>query len=534
MADREARTVSSPKAILALDQGTTSSRAVVFAHDGSILGMAQHEFPQYFPQPGWVEHDPEEIWASQLKAGRDAIAAAGLTADRLAAVGIANQRETALLWDADSGKSLGNAIVWQCRRTAERCDQLREEGWDPAIREKTGLRLDPYFSATKLEWLLSARAESGTLLDQGRLRGGTVDSFLVWRLTGGRSFVTDYGNASRTMLFGLRSLDWDDDLLRVFGVPREILARPVPSSAWLGETDPAWFGSPLPIAGLAGDQQAALFGQGCLQSGDAKNTYGTGCFVLLNTGAEPVASQHGLLSTVAWGLGAAGSQASDARLARGSGRAMVDASRCMPDDVEVTYALEGSVFVAGAAVQWLRDELGLIEAAADIGPLAAQVPDNGGLYFVPALTGLGAPYWDAHARGLLVGMTRGTGRAHLARATEEAICFQVRAVLDAMTHDAGSALSSLKADGGATGDDFLLQLQADLLGVPVERPRVRESTALGAAALAGRAVGFWSREDIGGLAGADRVFRPSMTDSERERLYREWRRAAQRALGWAG
>jgi glycerol kinase len=500
--------------VLALDQGTTSSRAVVFGRDGTVLGKAQYEVHQHYPQPGWVEHDPEEIWTGQLKAGRDALAIAGVEAEQLAAIGIANQRETSLLWDCETGTALGNAIVWQCRRTAERCDQLRRSGWDPRIREKTGLRLDPYFSATKLEWLLSARADARWLMAQGRLRAGTVDSFLMWRLTRGRSFVTDYSNASRTMLFGLRSLDWDDELLKVFGVPREILPQPCLSSAVLGVSDPQWFGAAVPIAGLAGDQQAALFGQDCLKAGDTKNTYGTGCFLLMNVGTQPVTSRHGLLSTVAWGLSAG--------VAAGAAAG-----------AQVTYALEGSVFVAGAAVQWLRDEMGLIEAAADIGPLATQVPDNGGLYFVPAMAGLGAPYWDPYARGLLVGITRGTGRAHLARATEESICLQTRAVLDAMTQDTGGALSSLRADGGATGDDFLLQLQADLLGVRVERSRVKETTALGAAALAGLAVGFWSRDDISALAGADQTFLPSMSSSERERLYREWQRAAERALGWA-
>ncbi len=525
--------MKSSMAILALDQGTTSSRAVVFGRDGTMLGMAQHEFQQHYPQPGWVEHDPDEIWQTQLKAGREAIARAGLEAGQLAAVGIANQRETTLLWDSDSGAPLGNAIVWQCRRTAERCDQLRKSGWDERIREKTGLRLDPYFSATKLEWLLSAHPEARTLLARGRLRAGTVDSFLVWRLTGRRSFVTDYSNASRTMLFGLRSLDWDEELLGVFGVPREILPTPCLSSAMLGVTDPSWFGAAVPITGLVGDQQATLFGQGCLEPGDTKNTYGTGCFLLRNVGTLPVASKNGLLSTIAWGL----SYPADRQAA-------VDGRPTLPRDPAarggliqgeaVTYALEGSVFVAGAAVQWLRDGLGVIDKAADIGPLAAQAADNAGLYFVPALTGLGAPYWDPYARGLLVGITRGTTRAHVARATEEAICYQTRAVLDAMKEDAGAGLSHLRVDGGATGDDFLLQLQADLLGITVERARVRETTALGAAALAGLAVGFWSRQEVALLAGTDRTFTPRLSDTERERLYGEWRRAAERALGWAG
>ena len=527
------------KAILALDQGTSSSRAIVFGRDGSVLGSAQREFAQQFPRPGWVEHDPEAIWRSQMEACLLAMERSGIDAADLAALGVTNQRETCLLWDADTGEALGNAIVWQCRRTAERCDELRRHGWEPLIRERTGLRLDPYFSATKLEWLLQARPDAHGLAARGRLRAGTIDSFLVWRLTDGRTHVTDYSNASRTMLFGLRSLDWDDELLRLFGVPRHILPRPCASSALLGHTDPRWFGASIPIAGMAGDQQAALFGHACLGVGDAKNTYGTGCFLLMNSGPRPVASAHGLLTTVAWGLGGVGAvegaEAGGTRGARegadggsgGAGAGMADAT------CEVTYALEGSVFVGGAAVQWLRDGLGLITASEQVGPLAAQVPDNGGLYFVPALAGLGAPYWDPYARGLLVGITRGTTSAHLARATEEAICYQTRAVLEAMAADAGVTLDSLRVDGGATGDDLLLQLQADLLGIPVERPRVQETTALGAAALAGLAVGFWSRDDLTGLAGTERVFRPSMAEAERERLYHQWRRAAERALRWA-
>lgn len=491
---------------MALDQGTTSSRAIVFGRDGAVLGAAQEAFPQHYPEPGWVEHDPEDIWGSQLRSCRLALERSGLEAADLAAIGIANQRETVLLWDAETGASLGNAIVWQCRRTADRCAALERAGFGPTIEARTGLRLDPYFSATKIEWLLANRRGASELLAKGRLRAGTIDSFLVWRLTGGRHHVTDHSNASRTMLLDLHSLEWADDLLDLFGVPGRILPQLRPSSAVIGPTDPSWLGAAVPIAGMAGDQQAALFGQGALTPGDSKNTYGTGCFLLMNVGPRPVRPQNGLLSTVAWTLG--------------------------PNADEVSYALEGSVFMAGGAVQWLRDALGLIETPSDIGPLAARAPDNGGVYFVPALTGLGAPYWDPYARGLLIGLTRGTAREHIARAAEEAICFQTRAVLDAMNRTSGVEVAGLRADGGAAGDDFLLQLQADVLGIPVVRPRVRETTALGAAALAGLAVGFWSREDIAGLAGTDRSFAPRMVLAERQGLYREWERAVERASRW--
>jgi glycerol kinase len=500
------RTDIKHKAIMALDQGTTSSRAIVFAHDGTVLGAAKEEFPQHYPEPGWVEHDPEDIWGTQLRSCRLALEEAGLEAADLAAIGIANQRETVLLWDAETGASLGNAIVWQCRRTADRCAELERAGFGPTVEARTGLRLDPYFSATKIEWLLAHRPGAAKLLATGRLRAGTIDSFLVWRLTGGRHHVTDYSNASRTMLLDLRSLEWADDLLDLFGVPGQILPGLCSSSAVIGPTEPKWLGAAVPIAGLAGDQQAALFGQGALAPGDAKNTYGTGCFLLMNVGSQPVRPQNGLLSTVAWALG--------------------------PAAGEVAYALEGSVFMAGGAVQWLCDALGLIKAPAEIGPLAAQAPDNGGVYFVPALTGLGAPYWDPYARGLLIGLTRGTAREHLARATEEAICFQTRAVLDAMIRTSGFEVAGLRADGAAAGDDFLLQLQADILGIPVVRPRLRETTALGAAALAGLAVGFWSRENIAGLVGIDRSFTPRMAADERQSLYRQWERAVERASRW--
>jgi glycerol kinase len=491
---------------MALDQGTTSSRAIVFDHEGAVLGTAQEEFAQHYPEPGWVEHDPEQIWRTQLRSCRLALERAGLEATDLAAIGIANQRETVLLWDAETGASLGNAIVWQCRRTADRCLELKRAGFEAAIEARTGLRLDPYFSATKIEWLLAHRQGASELLAKGRLRIGTIDSFLVWRLTGGRYHVTDHSNASRTMLLDLRSLEWADDLLDLFGVPSRILPQLCSSSGVIGLTDPSILGAAVPIAGLAGDQQAALFGQGALTPGDSKNTYGTGCFLLVNVGPQPIRPEHGLLSTVAWTLGPGAGQA--------------------------TYALEGSVFMAGGAVRWLCDALGLVDTPSDIGALAARAPDNGGVYFVPALTGLGAPYWDPYARGLLIGLTRGAMREHLARAVEEAICFQTRAVLDAMGQASGIEPSGLRADGGAAGDDFLLQLQADILGVPVVRPRLRETTALGAAALAGLAVDFWSGAEIADLAGTDRSFAPRMALEERQRLYHQWGRAVERASRW--
>jgi glycerol kinase len=453
-----------------------------------------------------VEHDPEDIWSTQMDAAREALAASGLRAEQLAAVGVANQRETVLLWDTETGNALGHAIVWQCRRTTERCEALRQAGYESMIRGKTGLRLDPYFSASKVEWLLKAHPEAAPLLREGRLRAGTIDSFLVWRLTGGNRHVTDFTNASRTMLFNLETLDWDPELLRLFGVPREILADPVPSAGLVGVTEPSWLGAPVPITGLAGDQQAALFAQACFAPGDVKNTYGTGCFLLMNAGDRPLPSRNNLLATVAWGLG--------------------------PGRERVTYALEGSVFAAGAAVQWLRDGLGIIQASPEVQTLAATVPDNGGIYFVPALTGLGAPFWDPDARGMLIGITRGTTRGHVARATEEAIGCQTRAVVEAMEADCGTATPALKVDGGAARDDLLMQLQADLLGIPVCRHRLLESTAFGAAALAGVAVGFWSLDDVAKLGRAEETFEPRMSSVDRDRLYTEWSRAAGRSLGW--
>jgi glycerol kinase len=526
------------KGIMALDQGTTSSRAVIFGPDGAILASAQETFSQHYPEPGWVEHDPEDIWATQLRCCRLALERSGLRAADLAAIGIANQRETVLLWDADSGSPLGNAIVWQCRRTAGRCAELEAAGWGDRVRALTGLRLDPYFSATKLEWLLANRLGARDLLRRGRLRAGTIDSFLVWRLTGGRSHVTDFSNASRTMLLDLERLEWSGELLDLFGLPASVLPELRPSSGIVGATDPSIFGVALPIAGIAGDQQAALFGHGGLEAGDSKNTYGTGCFLLVNTGDRPAAPENGLLSTVAWVLDAPGLPAepvmgATALATGGKTGATTDAAPDSRAARHVRYALEGSVFTAGAAVQWLRDGLGLLDEAVEVGPLAARVPDSGDVYFVPALTGLGAPYWDPYARGMLIGLTRGTTREHVARAAEEAICFQTVAVLEALSRTAAVEIESLRVDGGGAGDDFLLQLQADLADVQVVRPRISEITALGAAALAGVAVGYWSEVEVAGLAGVDRLFEPRMSPDERLTRRARWEQAVERARGWA-
>ncbi|MFN2226204.1 MAG: glycerol kinase GlpK, partial [Anaerolineae bacterium] len=419
--------------VLALDQGTTSSRAILFNHQGEIVSTAQQEFPQIYPQPGWVEHDPEAIWDSQLTTARQAIEKAGVSAAQLAAIGITNQRETTVVWDRETGAPLHNAIVWQCRRTAPMCDELRRQGWAEPIRHKTGLVVDAYFSGTKLAWLLREVPGLRQKAEKGQALFGTIDSFLLWRLSGGRLHLTDVSNASRTMLFNVHELDWDDEILAELGIPRAMLPQVRPSSAVYGRTGVDVLGAEVPLAGAAGDQQAALFGQTCYRPGEAKNTYGTGCFLLLNTGGQAVDSERGLLTTIAWQLGA---------------------------DGPVTYALEGSVFVAGAAIQWLRDGLGIIAHAAESEDLAAQVPDTGGVYFVPAFVGLGAPYWDAYARGTIVGMTRGTDRRHLARAALEAICYQSRDLLEAMAADSGIRLQALRADGGAAANDLLMQLQA--------------------------------------------------------------------------
>ncbi len=491
--------------IMALDQGTTSSRAIVFDHSGAPVSVAQQEFPQIYPQPGWVEHDPEAIWESQLNVAKQALEKSGINASDVAAIGVTNQRETTILWDRETGKPVYNAIVWQCRRTAPLCEELKAEGFDKTIREKTGLVTDPYFSGTKLAWLLENVPGVRERAEAGKLAFGTVDCFLIWRLSGGRLHVTDVSNASRTMLFNIHTLDWDDEILARLGIPRAVLPDVKPSSAVYGETDPDLFGTAIPIAGAAGDQQAATFGQACYRPGMTKNTYGTGCFMLMNTGERAVPSESGLLTTINWQLG----------------------------DSHVIYALEGSVFIAGAAVQWLRDGLGIIKTSAQVEELAGEVEDTGGVYLVPAFVGLGAPYWDAFARGTIVGMTRGTTAAHIARATLEAIAYQTRDVLAAMERDSGLKLNTLRVDGGAAKNDLLMQFQADILGVPVQRPAVTETTALGAAYLAGLAVGFWSSTDeIAGQWALEREFAPTMSESTRERLYSGWLRAVERARGW--
>jgi glycerol kinase len=491
--------------VLAIDQGTTSSRAIAFDHSGRPVASSQREFEQRYPAPGHVTHDPEAIWDSQLAVAREAVAQAG-GADRIAAIGVTNQRETTVVWDRSTGRPVADAIVWQSRITAPFCERLRADGHEPLFRARTGLPLDAYFSGPKVRHILDARPGLRARAERGELAFGTVDSFLIWRLTGGRVHATDVSNASRTLLFDIHRLGWDDELLDIVGVPRAMLPEVRPTSGSFGQTEPSLFGRPIPIAAAAGDQQAATFGQACFEPGQAKNTYGTGAFLLRNTGGEAVDSAHGLLTTVAWQLGAG---------------------------QPATYALEGSVFVAGAAVQWIRDGLRAIGAAADIEALAAGVDDTGGVYLVPAFVGLGAPYWDPNARGALVGLSRGTGLPQIARATIESIAYQVRDVLDAMDADAGAGSQALRVDGGAAANDTLLQFQADVLGVPVERPVVAETTALGAAYLAGLAVGLWrDPADVAANWALDRRFEPRMDPTRRERLLRGWHRAVERSLGW--
>ncbi|HYF92951.1 MAG TPA: glycerol kinase GlpK [Symbiobacteriaceae bacterium] len=490
--------------VLALDQGTTSSRALLFNQGGAVVAVSQQEFKQHYPQPGWVEHDAEEIWFTQLAVARDVLVRAGATWQEIAAIGITNQRETTVVWDKATGRPISPAIVWQCRRTADLCRDLRQAGWEQPVREKTGLVVDAYFSGTKAKWILDHVPGARERAARGEILFGTIDCWLLWKLSGGRVHATDYSNASRTMLFNIHELKWDDEILREFGIPAAMLPRVMPSSGIFGETAPDLFGGPIPLAGVAGDQQAALFGQACFSSGMAKNTYGTGCFLLLNTGRQPVASSQGLLTTIAWGV-----------------------------DGQVEYALEGSVFIAGAAIQWLRDELGIIKEAAETEALAAGISDTGGVYLVPAFVGLGAPYWDAYARGTLVGMTRGTGRAQLARAALEAIAYQTRDVLDAMIRDSGLDLQSLRVDGGAARNSFLLQFQADILARPVQRPVNVETTAMGAAYLAGLATGVWqSRSELQRRWTASQAFDPTMEEARRTQLYAGWKRAVERARGW--
>lgn len=490
--------------ILALDQGTTSSRAIVFDHSGSIHASAQKEFQQIFPNAGWVEHDPKEIWSSQLEVARAALRAANLTGGDIAAIGITNQRETTLLWDRRTGEPVYNAIVWQDRRTSGYCDSLKQAGHEQLIRDKAGLVIDAYFSGSKLRWLLDNVPGARERAARGELAFGTIDSWLIWNLTGGALHMTDPSNASRTMLFNITTGDWDDDLLRTLDIPREVLPNVRSSSEVYGNTTDELFGTPLPLAGVAGDQQSALFGQNCFARGLAKNTYGTGCFMLMNIGAQPTPSKHKLLTTVAWKAG---------------GR--------------MSYALEGSVFIGGAVVQWLRDGLGMIKSSAEIEALASRVPDSGGVYLVPAFAGLGAPHWDQYARGTITGLTRGTTSAHLARAALEGIAFQVADVLDVMREDSGIAVHELRVDGGASANDLLMQFQADMLGVPVVRPKVLETTALGAAYLAGLAVGFWKdQHDVHAAWKLDRTFDPKMSKDEVIHRRSRWAEALNRARDW--
>jgi len=490
------------KYILALDQGTTSSRAIVFDRQGAIVAVAQQEFRQIFPRPGWVEHDANEIWATQSQVATAALAKAQLTAGDIAAIGITNQRETTVVWDRATGKPICHAIVWQDRRTAGACDRLKKAGKAALIRRKTGLVVDAYFSGTKLQWILQNIPGAKARAARGELAFGTVDAWLVWNLTGGRVHVTDVSNASRTMLFNLKTCDWDDDLLTLFGIPRSILPSVRGSSEVYGETH--LLGAAIPIAGIAGDQQAALFGQVCTKPGMVKNTYGTGCFMLMNTGPQPIVSKNNLLTTVAWRI---------------NGR--------------TEYALEGSIFIAGAVVQWLRDGLGIIKSSDEVEALAAQVPDTGGAYLVPAFAGLGAPHWDQYARGLVAGLTRGTTAAHLARAALEGIAYQVHDVLHAMQSDSGIKLRELRVDGGACANNLLMQFQADLLGVPVVRPKIAETTALGAAYLAGLAVGYWKDQtEIAVQWQADRRFGPAMKPAARKKLLAGWNKALVRAQKW--
>jgi glycerol kinase len=490
--------------VLALDQGTTSSRAILFNHDGQVFTARNQEFPQHYPKPGWVEHDPEDIWNSQMAVTRKIVSDQNFTARNIAAIGIANQRETTIVWDRHTGQPIYNAIVWQDRRTASYCDQLRREGWERPVREKTGLVIDAYFSGTKVHWILNNVEGAKERAKRGQLLFGTVDTFLIWRLTGGRVHVTDYSNAARTMLFNIHTCQWDEDLLRELGVPPAMIPEARSSSEIYGETEAEFFGSPVKIAGDAGDQQAATFGQACFKPGMVKNTYGTGNFMLMNTGTEPCVSKSGLLTTIAWGI-----------------------------DNTVIYALEGSVFITGAAIQWLRDELKIIGTAAESEALARSVPNTGNVYFVPAFVGLGAPYWDQYARGTIVGLTRGSGRAHIVRAALEAVAYQSRDVLEAMRSDSGLNIPHLRVDGGMVSNDFLMQFQADVTNTTVERPVVSETTALGAAYLAGLAVGYWeSQMEIEQKWAMDRAFIPQMDQEERERLYANWKRAVERAKGW--
>ena len=493
------------KYIMAIDAGTTSNRAILFDRSGKICSMAQKEFTQYYPEPGWVEHDASEIWFTQLGVCVDALAKAGVSADSIAAIGITNQRETTIVWDKNTGNPICNAIVWQCRRTSEYCDSLVERGLTDMIREKTGLIIDAYFSATKLHWILENVPGARERAEAGQLLFGTVETWLIWKLTKGAVHATDYSNAARTMMFNINTLEWDDDILRELDIPKCMLPTPMPNSCVYGMTDASFFGGEIPISGAAGDQQAALFGQTCFEKGEAKNTYGTGCFLLMNTGDKPIRSENGLVTTIAWGI-----------------------------DGKVTYALEGSIFVAGAAIQWLRDELHLIDSAAESERLAEVVDDTAGCYVVPAFTGLGAPYWDQYARGVIVGLTRGVNKNHIVRATLESIAYSTHEVLSAMEADSGIKLSSLKVDGGASANNLLMQIQSDIAATTVIRPSCIETTAMGAAYLAGLAVGYWNdHADVLSNWQKDKEFAPQITDIDRQERLRGWKKAVKCAQGWA-
>lgn len=493
------------KYVMALDAGTTSNRCILFNEKGEMCSVAQKEFTQFFPKPGWVEHDADEIWATQYEVAKQAMENVGATAADIAAIGITNQRETTIVWDKATGEPVHHAIVWQCRRTAEYCDSLKDKGLVDKIREKTGLVIDAYFSGTKIRWILENVPGARQRAEAGELLFGTVETWLIWKLTKGKVHVTDYSNASRTMLFNINTLQWDDEILAELNIPKCMLPEAKPSSCVYGEADPSLFGGPIKIGGAAGDQQAALFGQTCYKAGEAKNTYGTGCFLLMNTGEKPIFSKNGLVTTIAWGL-----------------------------DGKVNYALEGSVFVAGASIQWLRDQLRVVDTAPDSEYMATRVKDTAGCYVVPAFTGLGAPYWDQYARGVIVGLTRGCNKYHIVRATVESLAYQVNDVLQAMKADSGIDLAALNVDGGASANNFLMQTQADISGCPVNRPSCVETTAMGAAYLAGIAVGYWKdKEDVIANTSLDRTFTPAISAEERETKIKGWKKAVKCSFGWA-
>ena len=493
------------KYVMALDAGTTSNRCILFNEKGEMCSVAQKEFTQFFPKPGWVEHDADEIWATQYEVAKQAMENVGATAADIAAIGITNQRETTIVWDKATGEPVHHAIVWQCRRTAEYCDSLKDKGLVDKIREKTGLVIDAYFSGTKIRWILENVPGARQRAEAGELLFGTVETWLIWKLTKGKVHVTDYSNASRIMLFNINTLQWDDEILAELNIPKCMLPEAKPSSCVYGEADPSLFGGPIKIGGAAGDQQAALFGQTCYKAGEAKNTYGTGCFLLMNTGEKPIFSKNGLVTTIAWGL-----------------------------DGKVNYALEGSVFVAGASIQWLRDQLRVVDTAPDSEYMATRVKDTAGCYVVPAFTGLGAPYWDQYARGVIVGLTRGCNKYHIVRATVESLAYQVNDVLQAMKADSGIDLAALNVDGGASANNFLMQTQADISGCPVNRPSCVETTAMGAAYLAGIAVGYWKdKEDVIANTSLDRTFTPAISAEERETRIKGWKKAVKCSFGWA-